>query len=81
LNADAEVHYIVGNSTFYGTLLPVEEIYKEMLEQSGFRDVQIVRLRKRNSKAELFEYDVTGRKNQPTRRSTLRESRRRVSRR
>lgn len=62
LNDCAEVHYIVGNSSFYGTLLPVEEIYKDMLEQAGFKDVQILRIRKRNSKAELFEFDVTGRK-------------------
>lgn len=61
LNDRAEVHYIVGNSTFYGTLLSVEEIYKEMLEAVGFTDLQIVKLRKRNSKAELFEFDVRGR--------------------
>lgn len=61
LDNAAEVHYIVGNSTFYGTLLPVEEIYKDMLERAGLRDVQIIRIRKRNSKAELFEFDVTGR--------------------
>lgn len=62
LEQDAEVHYIVGNSTFYGTLLPVEEIYAEMLQEVGFRNVEIVRIRKRNSKAELFEFDVTGKK-------------------
>ena len=81
LNDDAEVHYIVGNSTFYRTLLPVEEIYKEMFEHAGFHDVQIIRIRKRSSKAELFEYDVTGKKNQPTKQSTVRETRRRLSRR
>lgn len=59
LNDEAEAHYIVGNSTFYGTLLPVEEIYKKMLEHAGFQDVRIVRIRKRNSKAELYEFDVT----------------------
>jgi len=59
LNDEAEAHYIVGNSTFYGTLLPVEEIYKEMLEHAGFQDVRIVKIRKRNSKAELYEFDVT----------------------
>jgi hypothetical protein len=58
LNPGAEVHYIVGNSTFYGTLVPVEEIYKAMLEHAGFCDAHIVRIRKRNSKAELFEFDV-----------------------
>jgi hypothetical protein len=65
LKARAELHYIVGNSTFYGTLLPVEEIFKGMLRQAGFVDVAIVKLRKRNSKAELFEFDVTGRKSPP----------------
>lgn len=59
LNDGAEAHYIVGNSTFYGTLLPVEEIYKKMLEHAGYQDVRIVKIRKRNSKAELYEFDVT----------------------
>lgn len=81
LNEDAEVHYVVGNSTFYGTLLPVEEIFKVMLQEVGFHDVAIVKIRKRNSKAELFEFDVTGTKNQPTKHPTVRETRRRVSRR
>jgi hypothetical protein len=62
LNDEAEAHYIVGNSTFYGTLLPVEEIYKKMLEHAGFQDVQIIKIRKRNSKAELYEFDVTAKK-------------------
>jgi len=65
LNQGAEVHYIVGNSTFYRTLLPVEEIFKAMLQEVGFHDVEIIKLRKRNSKAELFEFDVTGKKNRP----------------
>ncbi len=78
LNEAAEVHYIVGNSKFYGTLLPVEDIYKDMLEHAGFHDVQVVRIRKRNSKAELFEYDVRGRTNQPSMRSAAHEIRERV---
>lgn len=60
LNGHAEIHYIVGNSSFYETHLPVEAIYKDMLEKAGFRHVQIAKLRKRNSKAELFEFDVSG---------------------
>lgn len=79
LSKNAEIHYIVGNSTFYGTLLPVEEIYKDMLEKAGFHDVQIIKLRKRNSKTELFEFDVTGRKDRTAKQSTVREIRRRVS--
>ncbi|MGH8224885.1 MAG: DNA methyltransferase [Gammaproteobacteria bacterium] len=60
LNKKAEVHYVVGNSTFYGTLLPVEKIFKAMLLEAGLTRVEIVKLRKRNSKKELYEFDVTG---------------------
>ena len=67
LSDQAEVHYIVGNSTFYSTLLPVETIYKDMLERAGFEGVQIARIRKRNSKSELFEYDVNARIERPGR--------------
>ncbi len=76
LHDDAEVHYVVGNSTFYGTPLPVEEIFKAMLQQAGLHDVQIVRIRKRNSKSELYEFDVTGSTTQPTKQTTVRETRR-----
>ncbi|MBN1507334.1 MAG: hypothetical protein JW955_10840 [Sedimentisphaerales bacterium] len=61
LRTDAEVHYIVGNSTFYGTLLPVEDVFRDMLREAGFHEVEVTKIRKRNSKAELYEFDVTGR--------------------
>lgn len=54
----AEVHYIVGNSKFYDYLLPVETAYADMLEKAGFRETRIEVIRKRNSKKELFEFDV-----------------------
>lgn len=57
----AELHYIVGNSSFYGVLVPIEQIYAEMLEQLGFESVACVPLRKRNSRKELIEYDVVSR--------------------
>ncbi len=57
----AELHYIVGNSTFYGVLLPVEQIYASMLQQLGFENIQCHPVRKRNSKKELIEFDVTAR--------------------
>jgi hypothetical protein len=53
------VHYIVGNSTFYSVLISTEQVYAEMLRALGFVDVQIQLLRKRNSKRELYEYDVS----------------------
>lgn len=62
LASGGEVHYIVGNSTFYNVLLPVEQIYRDMLLELGLTGVSIKVLRKRNSKKELFEYEVTGRK-------------------
>ncbi|MDE0042350.1 MAG: DNA methyltransferase [Candidatus Poribacteria bacterium] len=54
------VHYIVGNSTFYGVLLPTEKIYADMLRELGFSEIKVKTLRKRNSKKELFEFDVSG---------------------
>jgi len=54
----AQVVYIVGNSTFYGVLVPAEQIYASILIQCGFSVSQIELLRKRNSKKELYEYAV-----------------------
>lgn len=62
LTTGATVHYIVGNSIFYDTLVPVERLFAEMLGEVGLRDVQIACLRKRNSKKELYEFDVTARR-------------------
>ena len=57
----SELHYIVGNSTFYGVLLSVEKIYAAMFEEVGFENVRCCAIRKRNSKKELFEFDVSAR--------------------
>lgn len=53
-----EVHYIVGNSVFYTNLLPVERIYGDMFRALGFNNVKWCIIRKRNSKKELYEFDV-----------------------
>jgi len=58
LNKRAELHYIVGNSTFYGTLVSTELLYTEMLSALGYRKVECRAIRKRNSKKELVEFDV-----------------------
>lgn len=60
LKPGASVHYIVGNSTFYGVLVPTEEVYAAMLRHYGFKDVAVRAIRKRNSKKELVEFDVAG---------------------
>jgi hypothetical protein len=54
----AQCFYIVGNSKFYDTLLPVEEIYAALFEDAGFERCGWEVIRKRNSKKELFEYVV-----------------------
>jgi len=61
LATGAEVHYIVGNSTFYGVLVSTELLYVEMLSALGFNNVACRAIRKRNSKKELVEFDVVGR--------------------
>ncbi len=58
-NKGARVHYIIGNSTFYGTLVCVEEIYADIMEKVGFSDIDIKPIRKRNSKKELIEFNVS----------------------
>ena len=61
LSDNSEIHYIIGNSTFYGVLLSVEKLYVVMLERLGFEDIDCRAIRKRNSKKELFEFDVSAR--------------------
>ena len=62
---NARIHYIVGNSTFYRVLLPVEGFYAEMLRELGFENVRVEAVRKRNSKKELVEFDVSATWNLP----------------
>jgi len=59
LESGATVHYIVGNAKFYDTLVPTERLYADILAEAGFKKPQITLVRKRNSKKELFEFDVS----------------------
>ena len=61
LNENADIRYVIGNSTFYGIHVPTQELYMESLRFRGFADVNLRALRKRNSKRELFEYCVSAR--------------------
>ncbi len=61
LSKGSQVHYIVGNSTFYDVLLPVEKLYAAMLERLGFEGIECHAIRKRNSKKALFEFDISAR--------------------
>ncbi len=59
LNPGAAVHYIVGNSTFYGHVVPVERLYVDLLTHVGFEGAKWTVVRKRNSKQELLEFVVS----------------------
>lgn len=58
----ATIHYIVGNSKFYDTMLPVEVIFAHLFSHAGFVDAKAKAIRKRTSKKELFEFVVSARK-------------------
>lgn len=58
LRPGGTAHYIVGNSNFYGHLVPTERIYCDQLSAAGFKHVEARPLRKRNSKKDLIEYHV-----------------------
>ncbi len=59
IRKDGKIHYIVGNSIYYGVILPVEKIYGDILKEIGFVDIDIKTIRKRNSKKELYEYNIS----------------------
>ncbi len=56
------VHYIAGNSTFYGNAVPSDEIYKSILSTVGFRNEKAVVVRKRNCNKALYEYWISAKK-------------------
>jgi hypothetical protein len=60
LRRGATVHYIVGNSIFYGHGVCAQEFLAQQMAAVGLCDVRIVPIRKRNSKKGLLEFHVTG---------------------
>ena len=58
MRAGGKAVYIIGNSTFYGVMVSAETAYADMLAASGFVNVQVAPIRKRNSKKELYEFAV-----------------------
>jgi hypothetical protein len=51
----ARLAYVIGNSKFYGHPLPSDEILASIFGHFGFELERIDRLRKRQSKAGLYE--------------------------
>jgi hypothetical protein len=60
LRRGATVHYIVGNSIFYGHMVSAEQFLAQQMAAVGLCDVRIVPIRRRNSKKGLLEFHVTG---------------------
>ncbi|WP_437726032.1 DNA methyltransferase [Sorangium sp. So ce861] len=58
LRPGGSAHYIVGNSTFYGYIVPAEKLYCDQLLKAGFKRAEARAIRKRNSKKELVEFHV-----------------------
>ena len=56
------VHYIVGNSNFYGNVIPSDRIYKDILSKIGFHDEKVEIVRKRNCNKALYEYWISAEK-------------------
>lgn len=54
--------YVVGNSTFFGEVVPVQDWYATLLTEAGFTDVTVRTIRKRNSNKALYEYAVEARR-------------------
>lgn len=59
LDERSEIRYIVGNSTFYGVLVSIEQLYVIMLRRLGFSDITCRTVRKRNSNKALYEFEVS----------------------
>ena len=59
VRSGGRVVYIVGNSTFFGQLVPIQDWYAALLAEAGFVDVAVRTIRKRNSNKALYEYAVS----------------------
>jgi hypothetical protein len=59
VRSGGRVTYIVGNSTFSGHVVPVNDWYGILLREAGFTSVKETVIRKRNSHKALFEFAIT----------------------
>lgn len=58
LKPNANLNYIVGNSSFYGHFVNTEKILAESMDKIGYKDITINTIRKRNTKKGLYEFNV-----------------------
>ncbi|MBR4736126.1 MAG: hypothetical protein IK051_00510, partial [Rhodocyclaceae bacterium] len=59
LEAGAELHYIVGNSSFFGNMVDTPALLIASMQMLGYKNTATTIIRKRNCNKALFEYDIS----------------------
>ncbi len=59
LENGAELHYIVGNSTFYGNMVDTAALLSDSISVLGYSNIRSEIVRKRNCNKALYEYCVS----------------------
>ncbi|MEL7035808.1 MAG: DNA methyltransferase [Cyanobacteria bacterium J06592_8] len=59
LKDGAEIHYIVGNSTFFGNGVDTASLLAESMKMLGYKRISSEIIRKRNCKKSLYEYCIS----------------------
>jgi len=59
LNHGAELHYIVGNSTFFGNMVDTETLLMDCMGILGYANIHSKIVRKRNCNKALYEYCIS----------------------
>lgn len=54
-----DIHYIIGNSSFYGKMVDTPGLFIDILTSLGFDDCLSKVIRKRNCNKSLYEYEVS----------------------
>lgn len=62
ISKGGSVHYIVGNSNFYGNTVPSEQIYVDIMKTIGFSNPRFSIVRKRNCNKALYEFLISAEK-------------------
>jgi D12 class N6 adenine-specific DNA methyltransferase len=61
LENGAELHYIVGNSTFFGNMVDTAVLISDSMRLLGYSEIKAEIVRKRNCNKALYEYCVSAR--------------------
>jgi hypothetical protein len=59
LKDGAQLHYIVGNSTFFGNMVDTAVLLSESMRMLGYKGIHSEIIRKRNCNKALYEYCIS----------------------